>query len=92
MVIVFENYFFIICRSQFQNDILLITMKNEVNPTNTENEYNKGRLALWLDHDDLQWLSQHCCCPGDANQEQKDLCARLRFRASAALHKAGLKE
>jgi hypothetical protein len=44
-----------------------------------------------LDPEDLHWLSRHCCCTADATEEQRERCARLRFRAGAALHKAGLK-
>jgi hypothetical protein len=67
-------------------------MEREVSPTNPERERELGRVALWLDPDDLRWLARHCCCPVDASEEQRQRCARLRFRASAALHKAGLSE
>lgn len=60
-------------------------------PTDPETEAAKGRLALWLDPDDVRWLAQHCCYTDNATQEQTERCARLRFRANAALHKAGLK-
>ena len=59
-------------------------------PTDPEREASLGRVALWLDADDLRWLARHCCCPPDASEEQRERCARLRFRANAALHKAGL--
>jgi hypothetical protein len=62
-------------------------IQKEVKPTDIEKEGEKGRIALWLDLVDLEWLSLHCCCADDASQEQKDCCARLRFRSSAALHK-----
>ena len=65
-------------------------MTREIIPTDPEAEANKGRVALWLDPDDLRWLQRHCCCPEDATLEQKERCGRLRFRAGAALHKAGL--
>jgi hypothetical protein len=61
-------------------------------PTDPEREAAQGRVALWLDPDDLRWLARHCCCPVDPTPEQRERCARLRFRASAALHKAGLSE
>ncbi len=67
-------------------------MTREVSPTDPEREASFGRIALWLDADDLRWLARHCCCPVDASEEQRERCARLRFRASAALHKAGLEE
>ncbi|HWG41572.1 MAG TPA: hypothetical protein VN688_02220 [Gemmataceae bacterium] len=65
-------------------------MARDVVPTDPERETASGRIALWLDPKDLRWLSRHCCCPSDASQEQTERCARVRFRASAALHKAGL--
>jgi hypothetical protein len=64
----------------------------EIAPTDPEREITLGRVALWLDPEDLRWLSKHCCCPPDANEEQRQRCLRLRFRAGAALHKAGLSE
>jgi hypothetical protein len=63
---------------------------HEVVPTDSEREASLGRIALWLDAEDLRWLARHCCCPPDAGEQQRQRCARLRFRASAALHKAGL--
>ena len=65
-------------------------MAREIVPTDPERERSLGRVALWLDPEDLRWLAKHCCCPDDASQEQRDRCLRLRFRAGAALHKAGL--
>jgi hypothetical protein len=65
-------------------------MVREVTPTNPERETELGRVGLWLDPDDLRWLAHHCCCPADATEVQRQRCARLRFRAAAALHKAGL--
>lgn len=65
-------------------------MEREPSPTDPEREKALGRIALWLDPDDLRWLMRHCCCPPDATDEQKTRCMRLRFRAGAALHKAGV--
>ena len=65
-------------------------MTREIEPTDPQREATLGRVALWLDPDDLRWLSRHCCCPADASEEQRQRCGRLRFRAMAALHKAGL--
>lgn len=59
-------------------------------PTDPEREAGLGRVALWLDAEDLRWLARHCCCPLDASEEQRQRCARLRFCANAALHKAGI--
>jgi hypothetical protein len=66
-------------------------MSRPVKPTDAVTEQDKGRVALWLDPEDLRWLSQHCACPADASPEVTERCARIRFRANAALHKAGLK-
>ena len=55
--------------------------------TDPQAEAAQDRIALWLDPEDLRWLSQHCCCADDATDEDEDRCGRLRFRASAALHK-----
>lgn len=49
-------------------------------PTNPETEAAQGRIALWLDPEDLRWLAQHCCCADEATDEDKDRCGRLRFR------------
>ena len=66
-------------------------MSLPIQPTDESAEQNKGRVALWLAPDDLRWLAGHCCCPADAEAAVTERCARIRFRASAALHKAGLK-
>jgi len=65
-------------------------VESNIDPTDVAYEQAKGRVALWLDPEDLRWLSCHCCCPEDAPKEVTDRCARIRFRARAALHKAGL--
>jgi len=64
-------------------------MDRKVAATDPGRETGLGRVALWLDPDDLRWLARHCCCPADATEERRQRCARLRFRAAAALHKAG---
>jgi hypothetical protein len=64
--------------------------ERKIVPTGPEREQALGRIAVWLDPEDARWLAGHCCCPDDASDEQTDRCARLRFRAAAALHKAGL--
>lgn len=65
-------------------------MALEIQPTDPDREKSLGRVALWLGTADLVWLSKHCCCPEDAPAEQRERCARIRFRAGAALHKAGI--
>ncbi|MFD9322188.1 hypothetical protein ACFWDQ_31810 [Streptomyces sp. NPDC060053] len=64
-------------------------MARPVIPTDPQDEADRGRVALWLDPDDLRWLAEHCCCPADAPEESAERCLRLRFRARAALHKSG---
>ncbi|MFF7753552.1 hypothetical protein ACFZCP_30950 [Streptomyces sp. NPDC007971] len=59
-------------------------------PTDAQAEAARGRVALWLDPDDLHRLARHCCCPDDAPEEEKERCLRIRFRANAALHRSGL--
>ena len=61
-----------------------------VEPTDSAEEQQKGRIALWLDPKDIEFLTSHCSCSADADEGEKERCARIRFRASAALHKAGL--
>jgi hypothetical protein len=67
-------------------------MATEIEPTDPNREQELGRVALWLDPDDLRWLSTRCDCPPDASEERKERCGRVRFRASTALHKAGLSD
>ncbi|WP_031167300.1 hypothetical protein [Streptomyces durhamensis] len=62
----------------------------EAVPTDPRAEADRGRVALWLDPDDLRRPARHCCCPADAEEEATDRCARLRFPAGAALHENGL--
>ncbi len=64
-------------------------MTSKAAPTDDDAERAKGRIALWLDPEDLRWLQGRCCCAEDASQDELDRCARVRFRSAAALHKAG---
>jgi hypothetical protein len=61
-------------------------------PTDQLDEAARGRIALWLDPADLEWLSVTCRCRETADEAEIERCARIRFRARAALHKAGLKD
>jgi hypothetical protein len=61
-------------------------------PTDPDREATLGRVALWLEPEDLSWLAARCCCADDASEEERQRCARVRFRASAALHKAARNE
>jgi hypothetical protein len=65
-------------------------MPHPIVPTDPDREAELGRVALWLDPDDLRWLGTHCTCSDGTPEDEKDRCARVRFRAQAALHKAGL--
>jgi hypothetical protein len=56
--------------------------------TDPSRERDLGRIALWLDPDDLRWLAARCRCDDDATELERERCARIRFRAHAALHKA----
>lgn len=62
-----------------------------VQPTDLSHEVEIGRVALWLDVEDLHWLASSCACTDSTPEEIKERCGRIRFRANAALHKAGLK-
>jgi hypothetical protein len=66
-------------------------MPRPIVPTDSERETELGRVALWLDPDDLRWLGTRCACTDDTADDERERCARIRFRAQAALHKAGLK-
>ncbi|MCM2374803.1 hypothetical protein [Aporhodopirellula aestuarii] len=50
-------------------------------------ESDAGRIAMFLDREDLRWLSKFCECGDAATDEDRERCARIRFRASTALHK-----
>ena len=64
-------------------------MRRPIIPTNPDEERAKGRVALWLDPDDLRWLATHLRELPTTTEEQEHI-NRLYFRAHAALHKAGL--
>ncbi|MEU6241709.1 immunity 53 family protein [Streptomyces sp. NPDC047024] len=61
----------------------------EIKPTDPEAERASGRVPLWLDAEDLRRLAVHCGCSEDTPEEDRERCGRIRFRASAALHKHG---
>jgi hypothetical protein len=66
-------------------------MRRPPEPTDPDYEAILGRVALWLDLEDLQWLASHCACTDTTADDERERCARIRFRANAALHKAGAK-
>lgn len=65
--------------------------EKEIVSTDPGREGDLGRVALWLDVDDLRWLATHCACDDSTPEAERERCGRIRFRANAALHKAGLK-
>lgn len=50
-------------------------------------ESNAGRVAVYLEPNDIRWLSTHCECDDTASDEDRERCGRIRFRSSTALHK-----
>lgn len=65
-------------------------MPRAVVPTDDQSEREKGRVPLWLDPDDLLWLSENWRAEDVRSDEERERRGRLQFRARAALHKAGL--
>jgi hypothetical protein len=63
-------------------------MPQEPSPTDPSREADMGRIALWLDPDDLRWLAARCRCGDEATDLERERCARVRFRAHAALDKS----
>jgi hypothetical protein len=68
-----------------------MTDSKQIIPTDALQEAESGRVALWLDVDDLVWLSATCSCTNSTPELVRERCSRIRFRAHAALHKSGLK-
>ncbi len=65
-------------------------MSKPIKTTDFAHEAAQGRIALWLDVDDLRWLATHCACTDITPEAERERCGRIRFRACAALHKAGV--
>ncbi len=60
-------------------------------PTDSNEEIAKGRIALWLSPEDIEFLSNEWRkIPLDAPLLVTETWARIGFRASTALHKAGI--
>ena len=56
-----------------------------------DKELAKGRVALWLDPEDLRFLAcEYSRLPEDTPQEIARVWMRIAARAHAALQKAGL--
>ena len=55
-----------------------------------EREQAKGRIALWLDPEDLKFLAcEYSRLPDDAPPEARRVWMRIAARAHAALQKSG---
>ena len=68
-------------------------MPENVNPTDATYEAERGRVALWLHADVVRLLAKRCICgQPDGSGRHEQFCEHVRWRADAALHKAGLKE
>ncbi len=60
-------------------------------PTNPDEEKNKGRIALWLAPEYVEFLvNEWRKIPDNAPEHIKETWARIAFRASTSLHKAGV--
>ena len=63
-----------------------------MNTTNEQVEKEKGRLALWLAPEDLEFLKNEWRkIPDNAPDQVKEKWSHIAFRATSALHKAGVK-
>jgi hypothetical protein len=59
--------------------------------TDPEEEKARGRIALWLDPNDIAFLANEWRkIPENAPESVKEAWARVAYRASTALHKAGV--
>ena len=67
---------------------------DDAEPTDPEYENAKGRMAVWLDPEHVEWLASRCLCGPDRwpNGNHTIECKYIRMRLTAALHKAGLKK
>ena len=60
-------------------------------PTDSDEEKSKGRIALWLSPEDIEFLSNEWRkIPAEAPASVIETWQRIAFRASAALHKSGV--
>ncbi|MGW4944414.1 hypothetical protein ACWEOZ_22810 [Actinoplanes sp. NPDC004185] len=64
-------------------------MPKALEPTDPAREAALDRIALWLSPEDLRWVASHCTCTDATAENDRETCGRIRFRANAALHKAG---
>ncbi len=66
-------------------------MTRDVEATDPKREAALGRVAVWLDPDDIRWLAAILRNAEGASEEELERASRIIFRAHAALHKSGLK-
>ena len=60
-------------------------------PTDSDEEMKQGRIALWLNPEDIEFLSNEWRkIPTEAPASVLETWQRIAFRASTALHKNGL--
>ncbi len=61
------------------------------NGTNAIYEKESGRVALWLEPEDIQFiLSEWRKVPDEASEQVKEAWGKLSFRCNTALHKASV--
>ena len=66
-------------------------MNTHPDPTDPKREMQIGRIALWLDPDDIRFIADEWRkIPEGVSSDAQERWSRIAFRASAALHKAGL--
>jgi hypothetical protein len=63
-------------------------MSSKFHPTIPVDEFAAGRIAVYLDHADVQFLAGHCACNEATPQEERERCQRIRFRSHTAIHKS----
>jgi hypothetical protein len=66
-------------------------MEPKVRSTNPEEEIAKGRIALWLDSEDIKFIADEWRkIPDNVPDSVKETWGRIAFRAMSALHKSGV--
>ena len=66
-------------------------IESKVKLTNPDEELAKGRIALWLDPDDIKFIADEWRkIPDSVPPDIKKTWGRIAFRAMAALHKAAI--
>lgn len=59
---------------------------------NEQNEREKGRVAVWLDPEDITFLANEWRkMPNHIDEKSKEIWERIAFRLMTALHKSGIK-